>query len=52
MDILEEIVAHKRVEIDERKRFVPLQQFTGAIQQMMDEERGPDIIGHRHHSRV
>lgn len=23
MDILEEIVAHKRVEIDERKRFVP-----------------------------
>lgn len=37
MDILEEIVAHKRVEIDERKRFVPLQQFTGAIQQMMDE---------------
>lgn len=37
MDILEEIVAHKRVEIDERKRIVPLQQFTGAIQQMMDE---------------
>lgn len=39
MDILEEIVAHKRVEIDERKRFVPLQQFTGAIQQMMDEDK-------------
>ncbi len=37
MDILEEIVAHKRVEIDERKRFVPIQQFSGAIQQMMDE---------------
>lgn len=37
MDILEEIVAHKRVEIDERKRFVPLQQFIGAIQKMMDE---------------
>lgn len=37
MDILEEIVAHKRVEIDERKRFVPLQQFAGAIQKMMDE---------------
>lgn len=37
MDILEEIVAHKRVEIDERKCFVPLRQFTGAIQQMMDE---------------
>lgn len=37
MDILEEIVAHKRVEIDERKRFVPLRQFSGAIQQMMDE---------------
>lgn len=37
MDILEEIVAHKRVEIDERKQFVPLRQFTGAIQKMMDE---------------
>ncbi len=37
MDILEEIVAHKRVEIDERKRFVPIQQFSGAIQQMMDK---------------
>ncbi len=37
MDILEEIVAHKRMEIDERKQFVPLRQFTGAIQKMMDE---------------
>lgn len=37
MDILEEIVAHKREEIDERKRFVPIQQFMGGIQKMMDE---------------
>ena len=37
MDILEEIVAHKRVEIDERKQFVPLRQFMGDIQKMMDE---------------
>lgn len=37
MDILEEIVAHKREEIDERKRYVPLQQFAVDIQRMMDD---------------
>lgn len=37
MDILEEIVAHKRVEIDERKQFVPLRQFAGAVEKMVDE---------------
>lgn len=36
MDILDEIVAHKRVEIDERKRYVPLQQFMGDVQLMLD----------------
>lgn len=39
MDILEEIVAHKRVEIDERKRFVPIQQFIGDIQKLVDQGR-------------
>lgn len=39
MDILDEIVAHKRIEIDERKRYVPLQQFIGDVQKMMDEGR-------------
>lgn len=37
MDILEEIVAHKRVEIDERKRYVPIQQFIGDIKKQMEE---------------
>lgn len=37
MDILEEIVAHKRMEIDERKQFVPLRQFAGAVEKMVDE---------------
>lgn len=43
MDILDEIVAHKRVEIDERKRYVPLQQFIGDIQKMMDEGVPPSM---------
>lgn len=37
MDILDEIVAHKREEIDERKRFVPLRQMADGVRQMMDE---------------
>lgn len=36
MDILEEIVAHKREEIAERERYVPLQQFIGDVQRMVD----------------
>lgn len=36
MDILEEIVAHKREEIAERSRYVPLQQFIGDVQKMVD----------------
>ena len=39
MDILEEIVAHKRVEIAERQRYVPLQQFIGEVQRMVDDGR-------------
>lgn len=39
MDILDEIVAHKRVEIDERKRYVPIQQFIGEVQKMVDESQ-------------
>lgn len=39
MDILEKIVAHKRVEIAERQRYVPLQQFVGEVQRMVDEGR-------------
>lgn len=39
MDILDEIVAHKRVEIDERKHFAPLRQFAGEVQRMIDEGR-------------
>lgn len=37
MDILEEIVAHKREEIAERSRYVPIQQFIGDVQKMVDE---------------
>ena len=39
MDILEEIVANKRVEIAERQRYVPLQQFIGEVQRMIDDGR-------------
>ncbi len=38
MDILEEIVAHKREEIEERKRYVPLQQFIGEVERKVAEE--------------
>lgn len=36
MDILEEIVAHKRAEIAERSRYVPIQQFIGDVRKMVD----------------
>lgn len=39
MDILEEIVAHKRTEIAERSRYVPIQQFIGDVQKMVDAGR-------------
>lgn len=34
-DILEEIVAHKRVEIEERKRFIPLHQLSALVEPML-----------------
>lgn len=37
MDILEEIVVYKREEIAERSRYVPIRQFIGDVQKMMDE---------------
>ncbi len=37
MDILEDIVAHKREEIAERSRYVPIQQFIGDVRKMVDE---------------
>lgn len=43
MDILDEIVAHKRVEIDERKRYVPIQQFIGDVRKMIDEGQPPSM---------
>ncbi len=38
MDILEEIVAHKRVEIDERKQFVSPQRLYGLVEELMKHE--------------
>lgn len=35
-DILEEIVAYKRQEIAERSRYVPIRQFMGDVQKMLD----------------
>lgn len=43
MDILEEIVAHKRTEIDERKRYVPIQQFVGEVEKMVEQGK-PDSM--------
>lgn len=43
MDILEEIVAHKRMEIDERKRYVPIQQFIGDIKKRMEQGRSASM---------
>ena len=39
-DILEEIVAHKRIEIDQRKRFVQPRQMIQLVEQRMKEEDG------------
>ncbi len=40
MDILEEIVAHKRIEIDQRKRFIQPRQMIQLVEQKMKEEDG------------
>lgn len=39
MDILEEIVAHKRAEIAERSHYVPIQQFIGDVRKMVDSDK-------------
>ncbi len=39
-DILEEIVAHKRMEIDQRKRFISPQQMIQLVEQKMQAEDG------------
>ncbi len=39
-DILEEIIAHKRIEIDQRKRFIQPRQMIQLVEQKMKEEDG------------
>ena len=39
-DILEEIVAHKRIEIEQRKRFIQPRQMITLTEQKMQEEIG------------
>ena len=45
MDILEEIVAHKRIEIDQRKRFISPRQMISLTEQKMQENDGKVIGG-------
>lgn len=42
-DILTEIVAHKRVEMAERKRQVPLQQFIGEVERKLEHDDTPSM---------
>ena len=39
-DILEEIVAHKRIEIEQRKRFIQPRQMITLTEQKMQEDGG------------
>ena len=39
MDILEEIVAHKRIEIEQRKQFIAPRQLYGMVAQKLDEKQ-------------
>jgi indole-3-glycerol phosphate synthase len=42
MDILEEIIAHKRVEIDQRKQYVSPQRLYGLVEALiMNEQQAP-----------
>ena len=45
MDILEEIVAHKRIEIDQRKRFISPRQMISLTEQKMQENDGKVVGG-------
>ena len=40
MDILEEIVAHKHVEMDQRRRFIPTRQLLSLVEQQMKADDG------------
>ena len=40
MDILEEIVAHKRIELEQRMRFIPMKQMITLSEQKMDADGG------------
>lgn len=44
-DILEEIIAHKRVEIDQRKRFIPAHQLFSLVEQQMNADGGQVLGG-------
>ncbi len=58
-DILEEIVAHKRIEIEQRKRFIQPRQMITLTEQKMQEDGGKvirrkhegsaDEVGYGHH---
>ena len=53
MDILEEIIAHKRIEIEQRKRFIqPRQMITLTEQKMKEDEGSVDEVGDWNHRRV
>ena len=41
MDILEEIVAHKRIEIEQRKQFIAPRQLYGMVAEKMDNDNVP-----------
>lgn len=44
-DILEEIVAHKRIEIEQRKRFIQPRQMISLTEQKMQENEGKVMGG-------
>ena len=46
-DILEEIVAHKRIEIEQRKRFIQPRQMITLTEQKMQEDGGK-VSGRKH----
>ena len=58
MDILEEIIAHKRIEIEQRKRFIQPRQMITLTEQKMKEDEGwkhegsVDEVGDWNHRRV
>lgn len=51
MDILEEIIAHKRIEIEQRKRFIQPRQMITLTEQKMQEDEGC-VPGGKHEGSV